>query len=320
MKRNPPKVKNEPPQVSQVDAEDIDIIDPENESPFEVKSFLSDLSGGSETGDYSVILYRIAPVNGKPGKRSRFFVYQWENECPTQNEIGEEYGSGNYSIFVVWFDSKNVRHQKHRVVNIDSHFDKIKAEKDKAKEKPAAAADGVTGGGAIMQGIFMMKALTEAIKPLFESFRGSPAAAAPAAAAPDVIAKNIENMMELQNKAMMKNFEMGFDMQRKFVENMGTVQAGNENSDDDDGMMERLLNIVEKFLPLLRSLPEKSIGQVVETAKQDEQLKAILADPAQTRIFYQKLVEKHGEKEAAEIAGKFGIRGMRVPSNGKRVK
>ena len=321
MKKGIPRPKIEPPKVSDLDADDIDIIDPDNESPFEVKSFLSDLSGGSDTGDYSVIVYRIVSNSNKPGKRSRYFVYQWENECPTQNEIGENYGSGNYDIFVIWFDNKNVRHHKHRVVNIDSHFDKIKAEKDK-REKPAAIPPPDNSGGqsAIMQGVFMVKALTEAIKPLFDSFRGSPAAAAAVSPPPDLIAKNLENMMDIQNKAMMKNFEMGFDMQRKFVENMGS--NSNDTDTEDDGVMERLLNVVEKFMPLLRSLPEKSVGQVVETAKQDEQLKNILADPAQTKIFYQKLVAKHGEKEAAEIAGKFGIkpRGAMVPPNNKKIK
>jgi len=301
------------------DPADIDIIDPENESPFEVKSFLSELSGGSDTGDFSVIVYRIVSNGNKPGKRSRYFVYQWENICPSQNEIGENYGSGNYDIFVIWFDSKNIRHHKHRVINIDSHFDQIKAAKDKQSEKPTAPVqENTSGQSALMQGVFMVKALTEAIKPLFDSFRGSPAAAAPPQ--PDVVSKSFENMMEMQNRAMMKNFEMGFDMQKKFVENMGNNMIDSD-SNDDDGVMERLLNVVEKFLPLLRTLPEKSIGQVVETAKQDEQLKGILADPAQTRIFYSKLVEKHGEKEAAEIAAKFGIkpRGS-VPANGKKIK
>lgn len=317
MKKVPPPVKKELPKVADLETDDIDIIDPDNESPFEVKSFLSDLSGGSDTGDYSVILYRIVSALNKPGKRSRYFVYQWENECPNQNEIGETYGSGNYDIFVIWFDSKNQRHHKHRVVNIDSHFDEIKAEKDRKKERNNPPAESNNSQNAIMQGVFMVKALTEAIKPLFDSFKGQSASSVSTAPPPDLIAKNLENMMEIQNKAMMKNFEMGFDMQRKFVENMGNTQ--NEDS-EDDGVMERLLNVVEKFMPLLRSLPEKSIGQVVETAKQDEQLKSILSDPAQTRIFYQKLVAKHGEKEAAEIAGKFGIkpRSTLVQSNGKK--
>jgi hypothetical protein len=318
MKRSPPRPKDDPTKFSQPDADDMDIIDSDNESPFEVTSFLSDLKGGSEQADYTVMLYRLAVISGRPGKRTRFFVYQWENECPTQKEIGEEYGSGNYYLYVVWLDSKGIRHQKSVTVNIDSHYDKLKEEKEKAKEKPQTPSEGINGGNAIMQGIFMMKALTEAIKPLFESFRGTSAPAA-VPAAPDVLAKNIENMMEMQNKAMMKNFEMGFDMQKKMMENMGNNQS-NDGDDEENGMMERLLNIVEKFMPLLRSLPEKSIGQVVETAKQDEQLKAILADPAQTRIFYSKLVEKHGEKEAAEIAGKFGIKGMKILPTSKKVK
>lgn len=281
---------------------------PENDFPQipdDIRTFLSE-SGISERG-YTVYVYRCLMRVGA-GQKTRSFVNQYDNFLPTFKELGEEYGSGMYELYIRWYDSEGKSANKKVTMNLDASFDNIKAERDRQKKAAIDSAavgqsrgDSGSASNAMMQGVLMIKALSEAVAPILRPLISGKSTQEKE---PDNFASTMQTLQQMGSNMLMDNFKQGLNMQRELMANMPTMDNARE-----DTALEKMLGALDKLIPLFTSLTDKQIRPIAQTAtEQSEEIQQLLSDPARVQVTYSKLIEKYGQEKANRIMKAFGVR------------
>lgn len=276
--------------------------------PDDIRTFLNE-SGIAEKG-YTVYVYRCAARVGA-GQKVRSFVNQYDNFLPTFREIGEEYGAGSYEIYIRWYDVEGKSASRKVIMNLDASFDQVKAEHDRKRKAESDSNQanqgrgGDPGGGAaaaMMQGVLMIKALSEAVAPILRPLIAGKVNSQEQQ--PDNFASTMATLQQMGSNMLMDNFKQGLNMQRELMANMPAMDGGRE-----DTALEKMLSALDKLIPLFTSLSDKQIRPIAQTAAdQSEDIQALLSDPARLQVTYSKLIEKYGQEKANRIMKAFGVR------------
>ena len=270
--------------------------------PIDVKRFI-DESGLNDSG-YTVYVYRIDRRPG-PGRSSRSFVNQYENEIPQFSFLGEKYGAGYFEMYVRWYDNDGQSKSKKITIQLDESWDKIKADIDSRREmnsvvQKTAAPDMMQ---IMSQGVLMVRAVTEAIAPLLNPLIQKKENSS---ANNESVTETLKQMASMGSSMLMSNFNNGLAMQQTMLEKMGSMTAVSEPPQDDT--LDRLLKTVDRLLPLFTAMSDKQIKPVaMGAAETNPELQELLNNPQRLRIAYSRLVEQHGEESANRIMKAFGV-------------
>lgn len=276
--------------------------------PDDIRTFLNE-SGIADKG-YTVYLYRCALRVGA-GQKTRSFVNQFDNFLPSFREIGEEYGAGSYEMYIRWYDIDGKSGARKVIVNLDASFDQVRDTRERKKKEELDRAAGARERGgdpagsatnAMMQGVLMIKALSEAVAPILRPLISGKTAQDQQ---PDNFAGTMKTLQEMGSSMLMDNFKQGLNMQRELMANM---PAGSD-IDKEDSALEKMLSALDRLIPLFKTLSDKQIKPIAQTAvDQSQEIQELLSDPVRLKITNEKLIEKYGTESANRIMKAFGAR------------
>jgi hypothetical protein len=245
-----------------------------------------------------------------------------------EQDVGENFGPGEYMIHFRWWDKDGIRQETTRNYNIGNEFEKpVKTEEGSAGapvgSSPVAPAQtpglgGLLGGllgnitaEKVTAGLALLEAFKKFVAPppppdytkLFELMvanqRGQTVGDAvviealkqankPAAPVPTVM-DQINNL-----KAVRDAFKNDF--------------ADNNNNDQGGDKMDTLIEIGLKYLPDLLAKHNNNYKAAGAEAAQHNFVKGLIAsDPELTQKFFQAAVDNYGQEAAAQLAQGFGI-------------
>lgn len=241
-----------------------------------------------------IVLYRNVAQKAGAGRPKRFFLEEYET-IPTFNEIGEAHGGGEYEIIAIAEadpDNDKPKIFKTARFNIDSRFDAIRDAIKAASIKPQQTAPGLTAADSFQQGLSMVTGLVQAIAPLITSRQQADSNPAPLLTA---MAEIGNNMLTTSFKTQMENQKMLIDTLR---ENTPAI-AGDE--EPEDKTFDKIMKALELFAPMFLKAPDSLKPTMINAAKAQPDVKAILHSKIRKQALKKKLIDKFGENQAREI-------------------
>lgn len=166
-KRNPGTVDDTAPgfgdEVSETpDSETLDGTEMES---FEIpngmpEDLIDDLFANGVQKEYTHTLYKVSDGTGKTKKGKLELCSKLENRYPDPDEIGSEYGSGEFKRYVSWRDTdkdgKAIPRLKIVSLSIGGHYDAVAAKKRIEQNREIATMSAPNNGMQVSEGLNMV--------------------------------------------------------------------------------------------------------------------------------------------------------------------
>ena len=195
---------------------------------------------GAMGDTFTVSLYRFdAQV-----KTKKWLVHQWLDACPTQHDIGLQFGSGEYRLVIQVPESpKHGRLCQVFRVNIAQEYDAIR----EAKISRVESALPMNAQKSMMEMMNMISSFANAMKPLIQP-------PPPPTQSPEQLMGVYAMMSKIMEKSLMDNISLHKKVAETVAESR--LPAAPDDDDDDgpapaDRILSMLLPYLEKFLPTI---------------------------------------------------------------------
>ena len=258
---------------------------------------------GIESLSYTVYIYRIQKRSGV-GQRGRLFVNQYDNFIPEFKDLGTTYGSGQYELFVRWYDADNKSQSKKLTITLDEYWDKIKekAEKQQNVIQHTPQQPQQTFAEQFQQNLLMIRAITESISPILGIAKQNQQ---PQINTVDQFGQTMQMLGTMQNEMLTSNFKNQLELQNTMINSAGYSR---EPEGKEDTYISEIINVLGQFLPVLKMMGENQVRPVAKKyVDSDEKLKSVLNDPVRAQKAYDQLKAKHGEETANRAFRAFGM-------------
>lgn len=148
---------SELPDSETVDGSEVESFDIPNGMP---EDLVDDLFSNGVQKEYIHTLYKVSDGTGKTKKGKLELCSKLENRYPDPDEIGSEYGSGEFKRYVTWRDTdkdgKAVPRLKIVSLSIGGHYDAVAARKRIEQNREIATMSAPNTGMQVSDGLSMV--------------------------------------------------------------------------------------------------------------------------------------------------------------------
>lgn len=235
----------------------------------------------------------------------REFIKQYSGEVPSWDQIGVQYGSGRFEIILTV-----LKEGKRKVFSRKQYLHESYNNRMSVPENSQQVIH--VGGNNNNNALSMMKEVFSMIIPLLTITKqaGSPDFS-------EVMMKNYDMMQKVMQRSLTDNAQFLNDMQR---ENMGLTEVV-ENEDESTGVMgmvNTIMPIIEKFLPLIIGKPNPVQQMTIEAVKKTPEFLKIAKNQRNLKYLASFIDQKHGQDTTKKLLSRFDLK--RPRSKGKAEK
>ena len=253
-----------------------------------------------ENLDTTVTLYRKDPVRG-----DKHVVQQWTNYLPSINDVGMQFGSGRYILYVSFPQGKDqLRGVKTVTWNIDKNYDRLRVEAGIVDHAPGVPPiirvnSPTPGGSSIGEMLTLIQAIVNMIAPLVKGGGNQ------ASVQPEMIAASYK----LMGAAMRESFvEQARAMNQLLLESRtGQVQDVGEY-DDRPTWLEQITPLLEQIIPAILGRGAKS-DLAVASVKALPQYQQLVNDQKKLTRLVSEAKKRFPKEQVDEVMKKLGIGG-----------
>jgi hypothetical protein len=241
-----------------------------------------------EDKSYKVSLYRF--INPQFGDR-KALVNQYEDLMPSEHEIGLQFGSGRYCVFVTMTDSNG----KRRIYN--SKF-RISEDYDKRKNVPTVNDTMGTGFDSAFNLIAKVLTLFQPILAQNNNNNGSNIR--------DLLLENYKSTNDILKRSALDNTQFYNDMQRKNME-IPEVFETTEETTGLTGFISQVVPLIEKFLPIIMGKSNTETKAALSLIRTLPAFGEVTKDKAKLNFLIKFIDKNHGADITDRVLKKLGI-------------
>lgn len=230
----------------------------------------------------------------KEGQRE--FIKQYTGEVPSWDQIGVNYGAGRFEIIMTVFREGIRKVFSRKMYLHESYNNRMLSE---VRENGQQV---IHVGGNNNNAMSMMKEVMSMIVPLLSISQQN--------STPDfseVMMKNYDMMQKVMQRSLTDNAQFLNDMQR---ENMGLTEVveNDEESTGVMGMINTIMPMLEKFLPLILGKPNPVQAATIEAVKKTPQFLKIAKDQRNIKYLASFIDQKHGKDTTKKLLSRFKLK------------
>jgi len=241
-----------------------------------------------EDKSYKVSLYRF--INPQFGDR-KALVNQYEDLMPSEHEIGLQFGSGRYCVFVTMTDSNG----KRRIYN--SKF-RISDDYDRRKNTPVNDS---MGNGFDSAFNLIAKVLT-LFQPILQNNNGNNNGSN----IRDLLLENYKSTNDILKRSALDNTQFYNDMQRKNME-IPEVFETTEETTGLTGFISQVVPLVEKFLPIIMGKSNTETKAALSLIRTLPAFSDVTKDKSKLNFLIKFIDKNHGVDITDRVLKKLGI-------------
>ncbi|RQW04061.1 hypothetical protein EH223_08450 [candidate division KSB1 bacterium] len=265
--------------------------------------------------NYRARLYRIYTQEGSK-RESRDICKTYVSRLPEPDEIGAEFGGGDFQLMVIGEDpSTNARTWwKSFCFRIDRRWDEIKAAR--AAAAPAAPVPPVDPSAQIASVVAAITPILQVFTGMMKSNQGSDTTQA--------MAKMVEMQGDILSQNFKRQLDLAHDTGRLIREEISKVMDDNQaagDAGDNMAIIREVLGMAKEYLPMLMIAPPatlQNMGSKVMESRPD--IRAILSDKAQLAGLVARLKKELGIDATNKLLTMFGISPAATGGNMQKVK
>jgi len=244
---------------------------------------------GKKDTSYKCNLFRKIERKGASGRQKHEFLKAYEDYIPGFEDIGEDFGSGDYRLNVSFTKKDGQRGYKTQEVTISERFNK----KPEALEQPAAEIS----GAAISPDAAYMQLLANQNNMMFQTMLSMMDKVLTAGATRPQESPNVEKLQSSINQILISSAKQ----QQELIANMAkrSLAEISPDLDDDQDNGEGGTEIFELLKMLWDNFGQKILkgnkafqSLAKKQIQGNDQLKAILANPEAYAEAYDQLIEE----------------------------
>ena len=278
----------------------------ESGAPLDLKSYLDNLDSEKT---FNVRLYRKIP---RAGKSKSVFISEYNDELPSYTEVGELYGSGDYEFIIRIFYGEEKPELKTNKFTLDERFDAIANER--AEQSALTVQETATQAATVApsQSLDNAFSLIEKVFSLMAPMMKQQEQTNPIEQMASITAmanKMMENSFNQQSKMQTEYFKQLKDKNEEIIEMQSQVVEPEEKEED---ITEKILSMVEKYLPLIKNLGMSQLKTMAEPLTQSNELQYIMQNQKRIDNFVSALNKKFAKKTVEKILGIFNSTGGQV--------
>ncbi len=242
----------------------------------------------------------------KEGQRE--FIKQYTGEVPSWDQIGVQYGSGRFEIIMTVFREGIRKVFSRKMYLHESYNNRMLSEVSQNGQQI------VHVGGNNGNSLSMIKELMSMIVPLLSISQQQNNST------PDfteVMMKNYDMMQKVMQRNLTDNAQFYNDMQRS---NMGLTEVveNDEESTGVMGMINTIMPMLEKFLPLILGKPNPVQQMTIEAVKKTPEFLRIAKDQRNIKYLASFIDKKHGQDTTKKLLSRFKLKNPRSPVKPKK--
>ena len=235
----------------------------------------------------------------KEGQRE--FIKQYTGEVPSWDQIGVNYGSGRFEIIMTVFREGIRKVFSRKMYLHESYNNRMLSE---VRENGQQV---IHVGGNNNNSMETLKEVFSMIIPLLTLTKqtGSPDFS-------EVMMKNYDMMQKVMQRSLTDNAQMMNDLQRS---NMGLTETfeNDEETTGVMGMINTIMPMLEKFLPLILGKPNPVQQMTIDAVKKTPEFLRIAKDQRNIKFLASFIDKKHGKDTTKKLLTRFDLKRPKTP-------
>lgn len=239
----------------------------------------------------------------KEGQRE--FIKQYTGEVPSWDQIGVQYGAGRFEIIMTVF-REGVRKVFSRKQYLHESYNNRMLSEIRQNGQQVLHV-----GGENNNGISMMKEVFSMIIPLLTITKNTGSQDFS-----EIMMKNYDMMQKVMQRSLTDNAQFLNDMQRG---NMGLTEVV-ETEDESTGVMgmvNTIMPMLEKFLPLIIGKPNPVQQMTIDAVKKTPEFLKIAKNQRNIKFLASFIDQKHGKDTTKKLLSRFDLKRPRSQEKAK---